>query len=417
MTGEQRNEHTEERMEVRPEGGPGQLQVVEPVVPRGMTGEQVAEARRQANALVTQLVIETGSSELEALDKVTNVGMQTQRGAADQLGFLKVRVADFLKDGGASKDIATGLGDLRRALDQLNPHSAATSSPWHRIFPHVPFFPAQLSPVRALQRIAMRYEPVSIHIASIESRLREGRGMLVRDNVELRKLYERVEAQQHVVQQAVYLGELLMFHLVRELKGVEDQAKRNRLQDALHDVTMRVQDLRTMEEVHFQYFVSIEMSRQNNNRLGQAVDRTMTLATNVITVGLAIQSAMVRQRSVMEATARTREFLGDIVTANAAAIKRHTEEIGELYTNPVIAVEKITQAHDDLLEALNAAAKLRAEAIENANQNIARLTQLSTEIQTKVLGVAAEVSQTAGALEAPRGDQPAAAEDDKLERR
>ena len=38
-----------------------------------------------------------------------------------------------------------------------------------------------------------------------------------------------------------------------------------------------------MQEVHVQYFVSIELTRQNNNRLGQAVDRTLTLATNVVT--------------------------------------------------------------------------------------------------------------------------------------
>ena len=50
-----------------------------------------------------------------------------------------------------------------------------------------------------------------------------------------------------------------------------------------------------MQEVHLQYFVSIELTRQNNNRLGQAVDRTLTLATNVVTIGLAIQAALVRQ--------------------------------------------------------------------------------------------------------------------------
>ena len=63
----------------------------------------------------------------------------------------------------------------------------------------------------------------------------------------------------------------------------------------MHDVATRLQDLHTMVEVHLQYFVSIELTRQNNNRLGQAVDRTLALATNVVTVGLAIQAALVRQ--------------------------------------------------------------------------------------------------------------------------
>ena len=55
----------------------------------------------------------------------------------------------------------------------------------------------------------------------------------------------------------------------------------------------------------------------------------------------------------MEATRRTREFLGTLMAANAAAIKTHTQEIGDLYTNPVIAMDKITQAHNDLIEAMD----------------------------------------------------------------
>lgn len=62
-------------------------------------------------------------------------------------------------------------------------------------------------------------------------------------------------------------------------------------------------------------------------------------------VGLAIQSALSRQRRVLEATRRTREFLGNLIVANAASIRHDTQEIGDVYNNPVIALEKIAQAH------------------------------------------------------------------------
>ena len=96
-----------------------------------------------------------------------------------------------------------------------------------------------------------------------------------------------------------------------------------------------------MQEVHVQYFVSIELTRQNNNRLGQAVDRTVTLATNVVTVGLAIQAALVRQTQRAGGDQRTREFLGELIAQNAAAIRRQTEEIGDLYNQPVVAMDKL----------------------------------------------------------------------------
>ena len=124
---------------------------------------------------------------------------------------------------------------------------------------------------------------------------------------------------------------------------------------------MRVQNLRTMEVVHIQFFVGIEMTRQNNNRLGQSVDHTLALGTNVVFIGFALQMALTRQKRVLDAARRTREFLGTLVAANASSLRQHKQEIGDVYSNPVIALEKITQAHDDLMEALDIADRLKVE--------------------------------------------------------
>ena len=199
----------------------------------------------------------------------------------------------------------------------------------------------------------------------------------------MRKLYEQVEAQQLPIQKNAYMGEIVMAQLEGLLDRTDDTLKGERIRNALHDVSMRVQDLRTMEVVHTQFFVSIEMSRQNNTRLGQSVERTLTLAINVVTVGLAIQMALARQKRVLEATQRTRAFLGNVIAANAAAIKQHTEEIGDVYNSPVIAIDKIIQAHNDLIEAMDTADRLKQEGIAAARGNIAKLSQLSSELQQR----------------------------------
>ncbi len=356
-----------------------------PKPPKGMSEGEANKIRTQSLDLMQQLSDATGSKEMEILDDMSNMGLQTQRNSAGYLDLLKARVSTFLSDGGPSREIANSMRDLRIALDQIDPH-AKPKSVWDRFYSVFPFF-GRNNPVRVLQRIALRYEPVSRQIAVIETRLREGRSVLGRDNVELRKLYEQLEAQQPLIQRNAFLGELLMQHLSQSLEKTPDPMKREKIRGALHDVSMRVQDLRTMEAVHTQYYVSIEMSRQNNNRLGQAVDRTLTLSTNVVTVGLAIQSALVRQRSVMEATRRTREFLGTLITANAMAIRTHTQEIGDLYTNPVIAIDKIQQANNDLIEALDIADRLRQEGIQSARDNIARLAELSSTLSQRATGL------------------------------
>jgi len=241
--------------------------------------------------------------------------------------------------------------------------------------------------VNTLKKIAIRYEPVSKQVTVIETRLREGRLLLTRDNIEMRKLVEQVESQQTPLRKNAYLGELLLQELDKALAKTEDPQKRGRIQNALNDVITRVQDLRFTEEVHVQLMASLEMTRQNNTRLGQALERTLTLATNMVMVGLAIQAALVRQSQVLQATQQTREFMGKVLVDNAAAINRHTAEIGNIYNSPVIALDKLTQAHNELIDAINLADQLKAEGIASARENIDRVAKLAGDLERRMDGL------------------------------
>jgi uncharacterized protein YaaN involved in tellurite resistance len=356
-----------------------------PATPEAMTDEEQVAARRQAQELVRGVRETSGSRQLAVLDDLSSVGLQSQRNAGRQLELVKTRLATLLDEGGAGKDVASDLVGLRSALDQINP-ALEQRSFWGRTVGALPGMRKNVL-VRALKKIAIRYEPISKQVTIIETKLREGRTLLARDNIELRRLYEDIESQQDAIARQAYLGELLLLELTPLVDEATDPMQRDRLQGAVHDVATRVQDLYTMREVHIQYFVSIELTRQNNVRLGQAVDRTLTLATNVVTVGLALQAALVRQQRVKEAAERTQAFLGEMITQNAAAIRRQTEEIGDLYNDPVIALDKLTQAHRDLLSALDTASRLREEGLEAARQNIAEITVLTREIAEHVQGL------------------------------
>lgn len=371
-----------------------------PAVPKQMSSEKADELKARTAELVERLTEATGSAELQLMDEISNVGVQAQRSAGAGLDLLRGRVGDLLTQEGTGGQITGDLVDLRTTLERINPAAVTKPSFWERMIRFIPFIGRMNPALRALQRIAIQYEPVTKQVQLIETKLREGRGLLARDNVELRQLYEQVENQQLVVLDNAYMGELLMQQLTDLAAETTDPMKTDRVQNALHDVAMRVQDLRTMEEVHNQYFVSIEMTRQNNNRLGQSVERTLSMSSNVVVVGLAIQTALSRQRKVLEATQRTREFLGSVIVANAAAIKQQTEEIGEIYNNPVIAIDKITQAHSELMEAIETASRLKEEGIATARENIAKLAEMSSDMQNRIAGLAPAADDKRPALEA-----------------
>ena len=387
MATEERPDEQEENVVMDPTDSQELAPVVikEPIAPQGISEREVMTLKIRAKELVNDMGTATGSKELEMTDNISNLGTQAQRAAGTELDLLRARVGDMLTQEGPSAQISEDLIDLRGALNQINPHEIRQVGFMSRLLSKLPFVgnPA----LKALERIAIRYEPVSKQVSIIETQLREGRTMLARNNVELRMLYEQVEAQQLPIQKNSYMGELVMDQLDELLKRTEDTLKLERVRNALHDVSMRVQDLRTMEAVHTQFFVSIEMTRQNNNRLGQSVERTLALGSNVVMVGLAIQSALTRQKRVLEATQRTQEFLGNVIVANAASIRQHTQEIGDVYNNPVIAIDKITQAHNDLMEAMDMADRLKQEGIDGARENIAKLSQLSADLQERSRGL------------------------------
>jgi uncharacterized protein YaaN involved in tellurite resistance len=351
-----------------------------PPASRLLSAEDVSAIKARAVEITRDLEVASGSKELELADGISAVGTQAQRRAGGELDFLRTRVGEMLNDKGAAGQVTKDLVELRVALGKISPaHSNASG-----LLRAMPF---SNNLVRQLERIAVRYETVSRQVMVVERRLVEGRSLLRRDNIELRKLYEEVEAQQNPLERNAYLGEALMTELEALLARTSDPAKRERIQTVLFDVAMRVQDLRTMQEVHTQFFVSIEMTRVNNSRLGQAVERTLSLTTSTLMVGLALQAALSRQRRVLDATERTRAFLGDLIVSNATAINQHVSEIGDVYRNPVVAIEKLNQAHNALVEALDTAGRLEAEGIELAKANIARLRQLTAEISERATGM------------------------------
>jgi len=366
---------------------------IEPKAPVGLSEEEDQLINDRALALVDELLDASGSREMELADGITSIGIQSQRKAGSELDLLKGRMGEILSGNGPGSQISKELVELRVTLDQINPHVVGKIGLAGKVVGKVPFVGG--SARKTLQKIAIRYEPVSRQVAFIETKLQDGKAVLARDNVELRKLYEQVEEQQLPIRKNAYMAELVMQQLSGNLETTEETLKKERIRSVLHDVAMRVQDLRTMEEVHIQFFVSIEMTRQNNSRLGQSVERTLALGTNIVMVGLALQVALDRELTVMRATQRTREFLGDVILANAHAIKHHTEEIGDVYNSPVIAIEKITQAHNDLIEAMDIADRLKQEGIDAARVNIAKLNQLTADLDQRSHGLRNVAPETA----------------------
>ena len=186
----------QESKEVVPVNPPGMVpaEAKGPAAPEGITLYESRELQARAVDLVRQLEQASGSKELEKIDSMSNLGFQAQRTAGTELDLLRVRMGDMMAKDGPGGEITKELVELRLALNRISPHGPNQWGLVGRVLNIVPFL-GKLNPaLKTLERIAIRYEPVSKQVVEIETRLREGRMMLARDNVELRQLYEQAES-------------------------------------------------------------------------------------------------------------------------------------------------------------------------------------------------------------------------------
>ncbi len=351
-----------------------QTTTIVPTAPSELESKEQEELEKRSATLVEEL---QGGKNRELVRQLESLGSDTQASSARETELLKVRVGEMMKQvGSEGAAIPDGMVKLRITLDEINPHVVGQPGKFARILGKAPAIG------KILKKIAIKYETVQTQIDSIVANLREGGEMLIKDNISLDNLYINVKEQQLAVQKNAYLGELIMKKLQERLATATDE-ERPKLESVQHAVAMRVQDLRTMEQVNMQFFVSIDMTIDNNRLLKQSVDRTITVTTGLLTVGLAIQAALARQKKVLDATRATQDYAADLLKANAASIRKQSTEIAELHTNPVLALDKVKAAHDDLLAAIEETEKIKRQGVQKATEGIAALSKMSETMGQK----------------------------------
>jgi len=356
----------------------------EPKLPARVDEQAASELREKARGLVEQ--IQASPQDRQLARSVGSLGSEAQQKAGHEIDLLKTKVGTLLNDlDGPGSQIPQGLMQLRKTMDGVNPHVLASQP--RGLFSKL----LRRTPVigDVLADIAVKYESVQTQIDQIVDGLRAGKDQLLQDSLELDRLYQQVQNAQLEVQKAAFLGETLWGGFEEQLPATSDPAERQRLETLIHRVAMRVQDLRTMEQVNTQFFVSIDMTIQNNDHLSDAITRTVTVTRSLLTVGLAIQAALANQKKIMQAVKETQDYTADMLAANAAAIKQQTAEIGDMYKNPVLALDKVKQAYDDLMGAMDQMDEIRRAGTESARAGISELDQMTAELAPKAEGLQA----------------------------
>jgi uncharacterized protein YaaN involved in tellurite resistance len=353
---------------------------VKPAAPTVVDGE----IETQALAVIDRVKASMASP--MAATEVDKIGRNEQRDLADAIDLLATKAVDLQALKGEQGSVAKTLTDFRQKMDQLNPHLVQQS--WvARILSRVPV----IGPIvvnawtnSRLREIGTHYQSLRDQVDAIMRSLYANKDVILQDNISLTSLYERVQGAHQGVVRSIGLGEQVRAKLVAMRDGGASASEHETLDLLVNRVNVRVQDLRTMEQVDLQESVSMNMTVTNNMDLADAIERTVTVVRPLMVVGLAIQAALANQKRAIQAVKATQDYAGQLLVGNAEAIERQTQEIGDLTQNASVALTKVEEAYHKVLSAIDKADEIRRKGSEAAVQASAKLQQMSAALQPKV---------------------------------
>ena len=346
--------------------------------PKWAKAIDISSMKDKSLALIANVKEKAGPGLMRTIDGIGEGSQKSMRSAND---LMSKSVDSLLKGLDGKSPTGEKLLELRTAMDDLNPHSV--SNAWY-----FNWMPKGLKR-KAVSRFIHKYQPMQKHVTGILDGLRAGKDDLLETSIDLEHQYDEIMEAQKQIQSDIYVGEDFIIEVEKLESEVDatDTQEQTKLASVKNKAARRIRDLRTMEQAAVQFFISIDQTVQTNELLSEQIDSALTVGPMVMTNALRIQAALAKQDTVKKAVQSFQEGLGDMMAQNAAAVNKAAQEVGDMYNNPVIALEKMEEGFDQLMQAVNTANETMANSTIKAREASARLADMTAELSPVAEGL------------------------------
>jgi uncharacterized protein YaaN involved in tellurite resistance len=308
---------------------------------------------------------------------INDLGMKHQARLSNHNAILDQSMQMLAKtqDGGT---VAKDLLLLRNEVEVLNPHQYNLTAPTSAT---AKFFRTIIGKKNPISRYLERYEKGSIVLKDITQSLVAGKEGLKDDNnilgMDKKSLRETLDGLSHAIKVGQVLDQKFEAKL-REMNQQEQPEEYRFLQEeVLFPLRQRIIDLQTALNVNQQGVITYDLLIRNNEELIKGVERSVTITTVALSVGVTAQFALNKQRIVLEAVKGTKEITEKILVGNAETLKTQGVEIQKGATEPSIAVEVLASAFTKLNEAVDDLSTFRINALAGMKESIGKLEDLT----------------------------------------
>lgn len=322
-----------------------------------------------------ELAESTKTSGGPALNRIVgNIGASAQKKMASANDLMKGNVNSLLKGLDGKSPAGKKLLELRSTMDQLNPHSLHNAW-WFSWMPNT-------IKRKAVSRFVRQYQPMQSHVDAIFDGLRNGKDDLLESNLALEQQYNEIAAAKKEIESEIYIGELFIQQVDAQdaETPAEDIQEKQKFATVKNQAMRRIRDLRTMEQASVQFFISIDQTIATNSLLDESIDSALTVGPMVMNNALRIQAALAQQQTIKDAVQQFQAGLGDMMAQNAGSIEKAAQEVGDLYNNPVIALQKMEKGFDKLMNAVKIANDTMSTSTAKARETSDRLADMTAQL-------------------------------------
>lgn len=346
--------------------------------PKWASEDDIQTLSQKADGLLVSVNKESGPALTRIVD---GLGSSAHKRMGKANDLMAGSVDSLLKGLDGKSPTGEKLLQLRETMDELNPHSLRNAW-WFSWMP-------KGIQRRAVSRFIRRYQPMHSHVNAIFDGLRNGKDQLIETSIDLEHQYNEIAAAKKETESEIYVSELFV-KKVEELEASapsDDIQQVQKLASVKNQAMRRIRDMRTMEQASVQFFISIDQTMSTNSLLGEQIDSALTVGPMVMNNALRIQAALAQQKAVKDAVKGFQDGLGEMMAQNATAVNQAAKEVGDMYNNPVIGLEKLEEGFDQLMQAISTANETMSSSTSKARETSDRLAEMTRELAPIAAGM------------------------------
>lgn len=364
------------------------LGAVMDVVPVQQSGMLDSPANMEPEKILPVAVKESLSDEAKQVvsrihdkstrDEVLAIGMNMRVISDRSSELLKVRFREMIKDDPNRAELEGGIDRMHEAIEGLDPVRLGKLGIIQTIFTRNPL-------AKRIKNLVKGFETGEQKISSIEGILRKGSSFLRQDSTELIALWDNLEAQQQeFAKKAFMLSEVLANLDSLPPPGTPTEgggavvAVDRQFQA---EVAQTVADLKLMFIVNQQFKGTIDITVNNNRALVRNVERLLTMVSITARSALALQTALLREKGVLNVTREVKHMLERTLESNARMVKENALDIAKASTDPILAIETVKQTYNSLQQTMREIEDLRSRTLLESRTALDTIDKVTADLK------------------------------------